>query len=140
MGTSLGPRYNILYGYMKPLGCFCASSLKTQRMLRCHRCQRASCSSFNPSAFPLRVQVPNNYVLTQNLYHNYYYPQPQYQIVGYLDPLGSAFRGIGGKIDLWLGRPMGCLIFALMVLLGALPRGSKYPIMKALFKGIYRGI
>ena len=24
----------------------------------------------------LRVQVPNNHILTQNLYHNYYYPKP----------------------------------------------------------------
>ena len=47
----------------------------------------------------LRVQVPNNHILTQNLYYNYYYPKPKYLIIGYLDPLGytgfreaSAFR------------------------------------------------
>ena len=39
---------------------------------------------------PLRVQVPNSHILTQNLYYNYYYPKPKYQIIGYLDPLGSA--------------------------------------------------
>ena len=37
---------------------------------------------------PLRVQVPNNRILTQNLYYNYYYPNPKYLIIGYLDPLG----------------------------------------------------
>ena len=36
----------------------------------------------------LRVQVRNNYILTQNLYYNYYYPKPKYLIIGYLDPLG----------------------------------------------------
>ena len=38
---------------------------------------------------PLRVQVPNNHILTQNLYYNYYYPNPKYLIIGYMDPLGS---------------------------------------------------
>ena len=37
----------------------------------------------------LRVQVPNNQILTQNLYYNYYYPKPKYLIVGYMDPLGQ---------------------------------------------------
>ena len=37
----------------------------------------------------LRVQVPNNHILTQNLYYNYYYPKPKYLIIGYLDPLGK---------------------------------------------------
>ena len=37
----------------------------------------------------LRVQVPNNHILTQNLYYNYYYPKPKYLIIGYMDPLGE---------------------------------------------------
>ena len=37
----------------------------------------------------LRVQVPNNHILTQNLYYNYYYPKPKYLIIGYMDPLGT---------------------------------------------------
>ena len=37
----------------------------------------------------LRVKVPNNHILTQNLHHNSYYPKPKYLAVGYLDPLGS---------------------------------------------------
>ena len=37
----------------------------------------------------LRVQVPNNHILTQNLYYHYYYPNPKYLIIGYMDPLGS---------------------------------------------------
>ena len=43
----------------------------------------------------LRVQVPNNHILTQNLYYNYNYPKPKYLIIGYLDPLGKDrhFRG-----------------------------------------------
>ena len=36
----------------------------------------------------LRVQVPNNHILTQTLYYNYYYPKPKYLTIGYLDPLG----------------------------------------------------
>ena len=36
----------------------------------------------------LRVQVPNNHILTQNLYYNHYYPKPNYLAIGYLDPLG----------------------------------------------------
>ena len=38
---------------------------------------------------PLRVQVPNDHILTQNLYYNSYYPKPMYLIIGYMDPLGS---------------------------------------------------
>ena len=34
----------------------------------------------------LRVQVPNNHILSQNLYCNYYYPNPTYLNIGYLDP------------------------------------------------------
>ena len=37
----------------------------------------------------LRVQVPNTHMLTQNLYYNYYYPNPRYVIIWYLDPLGQ---------------------------------------------------
>ena len=37
----------------------------------------------------LRVQVLNNQILTQNLHYNYYYPNPKYLIIGYLDPLGE---------------------------------------------------
>ena len=37
---------------------------------------------------PIRVQVPNTHILTQNLYYIYYYPKPKYLIIGYLDPLG----------------------------------------------------
>ena len=37
--------------------------------------------------------MPNNHILTQNLYYNYYYPKPKYLIIGYLDPLGlSSFN------------------------------------------------
>ena len=41
------------------------------------------------TAIGLRVQVPNNRVLTQNLYYNYHSPKPKYPIIEYLDPLGS---------------------------------------------------
>ena len=34
----------------------------------------------------LRVQVPNNHILTQNLYYNYYYPNLKYPNIGYMDP------------------------------------------------------
>ena len=36
----------------------------------------------------LRVQVPNNHILTQNLYYNCYYPNPKHLIIWYMDPLG----------------------------------------------------
>ena len=32
----------------------------------------------------LRVQVPNNCILPQNLYYNSYYPNPKYLVIGYL--------------------------------------------------------
>ena len=35
-----------------------------------------------------RVQVPNNHILTQNLYYNYYYQSPKYLDIGYADPQG----------------------------------------------------
>ena len=37
----------------------------------------------------LRVQVPNNHILTQNLYQDYYSPKPKYLTIGCLDPLGD---------------------------------------------------
>ena len=45
----------------------------------------------------LRVHVPNNHILTQNLYYNYYYPKPKYPIIGYMDPLGNlSWLSLGG--------------------------------------------
>ena len=41
---------------------------------------------------PLRVQVPNNHILTQKLYYNYYYPRLKCLIIGYLDPLGTLLK------------------------------------------------
>ena len=38
------------------------------------------------SGVTLRVQVPNYHIFTQNLYYNYYYPNPKYLIIGYVDP------------------------------------------------------
>ena len=37
----------------------------------------------------LRVQVPNNHILAQHLYYNFYYAKHTYVIIGYLDPLVS---------------------------------------------------
>ena len=42
----------------------------------------------------LRVQVLNNYILTHNLYQNYYYPNPKYPIIRYMT-LWVGFRVIG---------------------------------------------
>ena len=47
---------------------------------------------FSGYTVPLRVQVPNNHILTQNLYYNYYYPKPKYLSIEYLDPLGTSGR------------------------------------------------
>ena len=42
------------------------------------------------SQLTLRVQVPKNHILTPHLlYYNYYYPKPEYLIIGYMDPLGK---------------------------------------------------
>ena len=46
--------------------------------------------TFWDSRTNLRVQVPNIHIPTQNLYYNYYYPNPKYLIIGYLDPLGKS--------------------------------------------------
>ena len=50
----------------------------------------------------LRVQVPNSHILTPSLYYNYYYPNPKYLMIGYMDPLGilvlyflDPLRGLG---------------------------------------------
>ena len=65
---------------------------------------------------PQRVQVPNNHILTQNLYYNYYCPNPKYLIIGYMDPLGSnashTFQPLvlQGKVCLitaWIGSEQG---------------------------------
>ena len=52
------------------------------------------------------VQVPNIYILTQNLYYNYYYPKPKYPIFGYLDPfkVTNSVDDIIPKLDEMLGR------------------------------------
>ena len=34
----------------------------------------------------LRVQVLNNHILAQNLCYDFYYPNPKYLIIGYMDP------------------------------------------------------
>ena len=34
----------------------------------------------------LRVQVPDNHILTQNLHYNHYYQNPKYLSIGYMDP------------------------------------------------------
>ena len=48
----------------------------------------------------LRVQVPNNHILNQNLHQNYYYQNPKYLIIGYLDPFyGDPFRWLRHCLD-----------------------------------------
>ena len=49
---------------------------------------KAASSSTGRCGHTLRVQVPNSYILAQNLYHNYYYLKPKYLTIGYMDPLG----------------------------------------------------
>ena len=53
-----------------------------------------------------RVQVPNNHILTPNLYYNYYYPNPKYLIIGYMDPVGSLFK----SRDVWVRQPQDAFI------------------------------
>ena len=76
----------------------------------------------------LRVQVPNNHILTQNLYQNYYYPNPKYLIIGYMDPLGHSK---GANAETWT-LPRGYCQenqepFACILKLAALIPGSHKP-------------
>ena len=43
----------------------------------------------------LRVQVPNDHILPQNLYYNYYYTNPKYLIIGYMDPYVGVEQDLG---------------------------------------------
>ena len=45
-------------------------------------------------SFSLRVQVPNNHILTENLYYTYYYPNSKYLVIGHMDPFGFTFEEI----------------------------------------------
>ena len=49
---------------------------------------------------PLRVKVPNNHILTPNLYYNYYYPKPKYLLLGTWTLWGPSFW-----VPLVKGRP-----------------------------------
>ena len=42
----------------------------------------------NSSSDTLRVQVPNNHILTHNLYYNYYHPKPKVPKYWVLGPSG----------------------------------------------------
>ena len=78
-----------------------------------------SCAGYDPSAvvstadnIPLRVQVPNNHILTQNLYYNYYYPNPKYPIIGYMDPKTlNPISPLKGP-NFWVHGPSGVLFSA----------------------------
>ena len=39
----------------------------------------------------LTVQVPDDHILTQNLYQNYNDPKPMCLIIGYLDPIPTPY-------------------------------------------------
>ena len=39
------------------------------------------------SCCTLRVQVPNNHILPQNMYYKQYYPKPKYSVIGYMGSL-----------------------------------------------------
>ena len=54
--------------------------------MTCPRRHRG-CPTVSGGILTLRVQVPSNPILTQNLYYNYYYAKPKCLIIGYLDPL-----------------------------------------------------
>ena len=63
------------YGYLGPFGL----SPKPEAVNR-------NWSVLEPRILALRVQVPNNYILTPNLYYNQYYLNPKYPVIGYMDP------------------------------------------------------
>ena len=75
-----------------------------------------------PLQLTLRVTVPSKYILTQNLYYHFYYPQPKYQIIRYTDPLGhtTLYRAMAlvlrllGSINLY--KPCGSEYFRIIYL------------------------
>ena len=107
-----GPRLGVLYHLTAPRERLFACEPYAWPLQQCMLCMcslQASglMSRVQPSRCPalplwlliyalqaLRVQVPNNHILTQNLYYNYYSPKPRYPIIGYLDPLGSISRNM----------------------------------------------
>ena len=58
--------------------------------------QMGGCQNYDPFLGTLNIRcrisqkgtiiLTITHILTQNLYHNYYYPKPKYLIVGYMDP------------------------------------------------------
>ena len=57
------------------------------------------------------VQVPNNHILAQNLYYNYYCPKPKYLNVRYMDPLGCIFSLRNPEKSIKVqGRDSGCTV------------------------------
>ena len=57
------------------------------------------------------LQYLNNHILTQNLYYNYYYPNPKYLIIAYMDPPGYVAPCIGrcfGAYGLGVQGPWRC--------------------------------
>ena len=50
------------------------------------------------SRVSLRVEVPNNQIITQNLYYNPSYPKPKRLIIGYLDPLSFVSCASSGAL------------------------------------------
>ena len=74
-------------------GCKCKvrSSLKPLLRVKSVRLGEWHCGGVS-GFVALRVQVPNNHILTQNLYYHYYYPKPKYLVIGYLDPLGRVLE------------------------------------------------
>ena len=83
------------------------SSPNKPRAPRCplRHTQCGSTKRFFTCRLTLRVQVPNNQILTPNLYCNYYSPTPKYQIIGYMDPLGKEARQEQRPVEraaLWL--------------------------------------
>ena len=45
----------------------------------------------------------NNHMLAQNLYYNYFYPNPRYAGIGYMDPQGFVFL-VPRWFDLYLSE------------------------------------
>ena len=93
----------------------------------------------------------NNHILTQNLYYNYYYPNPKYLVIGYMNPLGCIYTGTtvtssrymrhsrhhpGGELQrshffivmLRLNIPSAQNHHSLCSIRGIVPRPSSYPL------------
>ena len=123
-----------------------SSSTRAPSLATSANCRACWFKIFAASCQAQRVQVPNNHMHAQNHDYNYYYPNPKYLIIGYMDPLGSLledWRSWGQALSLHARRAgptcftsHSCMFSSSESTPGLPgrcgPRGSMYPIIRYL--------